>query len=291
MEIRQIRYFLDLVETQHLTKSADRLFVTQSTISHALKLLEDELGVLLFDRLGRNLRLSRSGHSFSTYAARALQELEAGRMAMANLSNMQAGCVKIGVIPTFLSSLIPQVVAEFTSLYSKVDIVIEDLRADTIERNLLDGQLDIGLAFHPATQSEIDSESLFSERMLAVFSRHHPLAKLKRVNLRVLSQYQLALLPTSYVTRRMIDTAFKNAGLSPKVSVQMESIDALISTCIAPHLVTIVPERAVAGHTNLLAIPIQQPSLLRHAGILWRKDASRSAAAIEFARILRANVR
>ncbi len=291
MELRQLRYFLDLVETQHLTRSADRLFVTQSTISHALKLLEDELGVLLFDRLGRNLRLSRSGRSFSTYAARAIQELEAGRMAMADLSNMQAGCVKVGVIPTFLSSLIPQVVAEFTSLYPRVDVVIEDLRADMIEKKLLDGELDIGLAFHPATQPEINSENLFSERMLAVFSKYHPLAKQKRVNLKALAEYQLALLPTSYVTRRMIDVAFKNAGLNPKVSVQMESIDALISTCVAPHLVTIVPERAVAGQVNLLAIPIQQPNMLRHAGILWRKDASRSIAATEFARILRINVR
>jgi LysR family transcriptional regulator, cyn operon transcriptional activator len=291
MEIRQLRYFLDLVDTQHLTKSADRLFVTQSTISHALKLLEDELGVLLFDRLGRNLRLSRSGQTFSTYAARALQELEAGRMAMADLSNMQTGSVRIGVIPTFLSSLIPQVVAEFTSLYPKVAIVIEDLRADMIERKLLDGQLDIGLAFHPAAQSEINSENLFSERMLAVFSKQHLLAKQKYVSLKALAEYQLALLPTSYVTRRMIDSAFRDAGLNPKVSVQMESIDALISTCEAPHLVTIVPERAVAGHNSLLAIPIRQPSLVRHAGILWRNDASRSAAAAEFARILRVNIR
>jgi LysR family transcriptional regulator, cyn operon transcriptional activator len=286
MEIRQLRYFLHLVGTQHLTKSSETLFVTQSTISHGLKLLEEELGVQLFDRVGRNLRLSHSGRTFAAYAARAMQELEAGRTALADLSNMQAGNLRIGVIPTFLSSLMPQVVAEFTAQYPKVTISIEDLRADAIEIKLLDGQLDVGLAFHPATRPEIESDILFSERMLAIFSLRHPLAKQRRVTLKALSDYQLALLPTSYVTRRMIDAAFKTAAVTPKVCVEMESIDALISTCKASHLITIAPERAVRGYLELMAIPIQQPTLLRHAGVLWRRGASRGAAATEFARLL-----
>ncbi len=290
MEIHQLRYFLDLVQTQHLTQSAERLFVTQSTISHGLRLLEGELGVQLFDRIGRNLRLSPSGIAFSAYAARALQELEAGRMALADLSNLQTGSLKVGVIPTFLSSLIPRVAAKFTQIYPKVSISIEDLRADSIEKKLLDGQLDMGLAFHPAVRPDIESEILFSERLLAVFSKKHALCKQHRVTLKVLADHPLALLPTSFVTRRMIDTAFESIGVKPNVSVQMESIDALISTCAAPHLATIVPERAVLAHANLVAIPIQQPSLTRHAGILWRRQASRGRAAKEFARLLHEHI-
>lgn len=286
MEIHQLRYFLDLVHTQHLTQSADRLFVTQSTISHGLRLLEDELGVPLFDRIGRNLRLSSAGAKFSAYAARALQELEAGRMALSDLSNLQTGSLKVGVIPTFLSSLIPRVAAQFTLLYPKVRISIEDLRADTIEKKLLDGQLDMGVAFHPSSRPEIESEILFSERLLAVFSDEHALGRQKSVTWKVLASYPLALLPTNFVTRRMIDNAFNALGVKPDVSVEMESIDALISTCSAPHLATIVPQRAVLTHTSLIAIPIQQPSLSRHAGIVWRRQASRGMAAKEFARLL-----
>jgi LysR family transcriptional regulator, cyn operon transcriptional activator len=291
MEIHQLRYFLDLVHTQHLTQSADRLFVTPSTISHGLRLLEDELGVRLFDRIGRNLRLSESGMAFSAYAARSLQELEAGRMALADLSNLQTGSLTVGVIPTFLSSLIPRVAAQFTKTYPKVSISIEDLRADSIEKKLLDGQLDVGLAFHPAIRPEIESTILFSERLLAVFSKKHALCRQQRVTLKVLADHPLALLPTSFVTRRMIDAAFESVGVKPTISVQMESIDALINTCAAPHLATIVPERAVLQYTHLIAIPIQQPSLTRHAGILWRKQASRGTAAKEFARMLYEHVR
>ena len=85
MEIRQLRYFLDIAQTEHLTQSAHNLFVTQSTLSHGLRQLEQELGVDLFDRVGRRLRLSQAGLAFRVYAARALHEIEAGRMALADL--------------------------------------------------------------------------------------------------------------------------------------------------------------------------------------------------------------
>ena len=73
MELRQIRYFLSVAETEHLTQSAEALFITQSTLSHGLRQLETKLGTPLFDRLGRGLKLSQAGVAFRSYAARALQ--------------------------------------------------------------------------------------------------------------------------------------------------------------------------------------------------------------------------
>ena len=83
MEIRQLRYFLDIAQTEHLTDSARNLFVTQSTLSHGLRQLEDELGMQLFERVGRGLRLSQAGQVFRQYAERALREVEAGRSMLA----------------------------------------------------------------------------------------------------------------------------------------------------------------------------------------------------------------
>ena len=107
MEIRQLRYFLDIAETEHLTQSAQNLFVTQSTLSHGLRQLEQELDVALFDRLGRGLKLSQAGAEFRVYARRALQEIEAGRMALADLGGLQSGQLKVGAFPTFLNTVVP----------------------------------------------------------------------------------------------------------------------------------------------------------------------------------------
>ena len=119
MEIRQLRYFLDIAETEHLTQSAENLFVTQSTLSHGLRQLEEELGVSLFDRLGRGLRLSQAGMEFRGYASRTLKEIEAGRMALAGLSELQFGKLTIGVFPTFLNTVVPATVAAFTKAHPR----------------------------------------------------------------------------------------------------------------------------------------------------------------------------
>lgn len=287
MEIRQLRYFLDIAQTEHLTQSAQNLFVTQSTLSHGLRQLEQELDIQLFDRLGRGLKLSQAGAAFRVYAARALKEIEAGRMALSDMTGLQSGTLTVGVIPTFLHSLVPAAVAAFSMAYPKVNIVVRDLRADPIEELLIEGRLDVGIAFHPADRQEIETEALFDERMQLVVSRTHPLARRRTLALKALAHVPLAMLPRTFSTRRLIDDSLWQAGVVPLVRVEMESVEGLIDVCRWSDLACIVPERAARRATDLHAIHLTSPQMVRHAGILWRRGASRSQAAQEFAALLR----
>ena len=144
MEIRQLRYFLDIAQTEHLTQSAQNLFVTQSTLSHGLRQLEQELNVTLFDRLGRGLKLSQAGAEFRVYATRALKEIEAGRMALADLSGLQSGKLTVGAFPTFLNTVVPATVAAVSQAHPGVMVEVRDLRAGSIETLLLRGELGAG---------------------------------------------------------------------------------------------------------------------------------------------------
>ncbi len=288
MEIRQLRYFLDIAETEHLTQSAQNLFVTQSTLSHGLRQLEQELAVSLFDRLGRGLKLSQAGAEFRVYARRALQEIEAGRMALADLGGLQSGQLKVGAFPTFLNTVVPATVAAFSRAYPKVKVEVQDLRAGAIEQQLLDGELDLGIAFHPAQSDDIEAEVLFDERMRLVVGPQHPLAGRAWLALAELDQLPLALLPRNFATRRLIDDRLRQAGVTPLVRVEMDSVESLLGVCRYGDLASIVPERAARQAPDLPAIPLIEPEILRHAGILWRRGASRSAAAREFAALLRA---
>lgn len=288
MEIRQLRYFLDIADTEHLTQSAQNLFVTQSTLSHGLRQLEQELGVALFDRLGRGLKLSQAGAEFRVYASRALQEIEAGRMALADLGGLQSGKLKVGAFPTFLNTVVPVTVAAFNRAYSKVKVEVQDLRAGAIEQQLLDGDLDLGIAFHPAQHDEIEAEVLFEERLLLVVGPHHPLAGRTRLAMAELAGLALALLPRNFATRRLIDDSLRQAGIVPRVPVEMDSVESLLGVCRYGDLASIVPERAARQAPDLPAIALTEPEILRHAGILWRRGASRSAAAREFVALLRA---
>ena len=286
MEIRQLRYFLDIAETEHLTQSAENLFVTQSTLSHGLRQLEEELGVSLFDRLGRGLRLSQAGMEFRGYASRTLKEIEAGRMALAGLSELQFGKLTIGVFPTFLNTVVPATVAAFTKAHPQLTIEVKDLRAGPIEDLLVRGDLDMGIGFHPSKHADIEVEPLFDERMVLVVGKTHPLADRRSISLRQLAGVPLALLPRSFATRGLIDVSLRKAGVEPNVPVQMESVEALLGVCLFGNLAAIVPERAALQASELKMIALTHPTIIRHAGILWRKGTSRSPAARRFSEML-----
>ncbi|WP_029525073.1 transcriptional regulator CynR [Polaromonas glacialis] len=286
MEIRQLRYFLDIAQTEHLTQSAQNLFVTQSTLSHGLRQLEQELNVTLFDRLGRGLKLSQAGAEFRVYATRALKEIEAGRMALADLSGLQSGKLTVGAFPTFLNTVVPATVAAFSQAHPGVMVEVRDLRAGSIEALLLRGELDLGIAFHPTEHEEIETEPLFDERMLLVVGALHPLARRRSLAMKALANLPLALLPRSFATRRLIDASLRQAGVAPTVRVEMDSVEALLGVCRHSDLASIVPERAARQAPDLHAIALTEPQMVRHAGILWRRGASRSAAARAFAALL-----
>ena len=290
MEIRQLRYFLDIARTEHLTESARNLFVTQSTVSHSLRQLEEELGVRLFDRLGRGLKLSQAGDAFRAYAGRALQEIEAGRMALGELAELRAGTLTVGVIATFLNTLVPSTVAAFSAAFPRMRVVVRDLRAGMIEDLLVAGELDVGIAFHPVAHAEIEAESLFDERLLLVVGRRHRLAGRKTMEMKALAGVPLALLPRSFETRRMIDENFRAAGIEPSVPVEMESVESLVAACRSGSLASIVPERAALQARDLHAIELTSPRPVRRAGVLWRRGASRSVAARKFVALLEPTV-
>lgn len=287
MEIRQLRYFLDIAQTEHLTESAANLFVTQSTLSHGLRQLEDELGIRLFDRLGRGLKLSQAGAVFRLHAGRALQEIEAGRMALADMTGLQAGTLTVGVIPTFLNTLVPATVTAFSMKYPKVRLIVRDLRAGPIEEQLLAGELDVGVAFYPTEHEDIETEALFEESMQLVVNRAHPLSARKSLKVKALASVPLALLTRAFATRRLIDATLHQAGVTPLLRVEMESVESLIAACRYGDLACIVPERAARLAPDLHVIDLTAPKMVRHAGILWRRGASRSKAALEFVALLK----
>ena len=287
MEIRQLRYFLDIAHTEHLTQSAQNLFVTQSTLSHGLRQLEDELGLALFERLGRGLKLSQAGAQFRVHATRALKEVEAGRMALADLSGLQAGTLTVGAIPTFLNTVAPAAVAAFSEAYPKVTVEVRELRAGPLEDQLLGGELDLGIAFHPTAHAELETDPLFDERLLLVVGPAHSWSARRQVAMKALAGLPLALLPRSFATRKLIDEGLRQAGVQPTVRVEVASVESLIAVCRHGTLASIVPERAARQASGVTVLSLTAPSIVRHAGLLWRRGASRSTAAREFADRLR----
>ncbi|MDO5624318.1 MAG: LysR substrate-binding domain-containing protein [Pseudomonadota bacterium] len=291
METRHLRYFLDLCETEHLTRSAAHLCITQSTLSHAIRQLEDRLGAPLFDRVGRGLRLSQAGQLFRDHASRALHELAAGRMALDDLRELRSGSVTVGVIPSYMTALLPPAIARFHARHPGITLTARELRADAIHAELAAGRLDLGISFDDPQHRDVLAEPLLTERLHLLVPAGHALAARTTLPMAGLHGLACILQPRSFITRRLLDAALATRAAVPRVVMELDSVAALLETAAPTGLATVVPERAAAAApATLTRIRLTNPTPRRAAVILRRADTSLPRAARAFIDTVRETV-
>jgi len=168
MNFKQFEYVLAVARQRHFGKAADECEVTQATLSEMIKRLEDELGYLLFDRSSYPIRPTEEGLAFTE---KAREMLKLRRQLMINQPMKDAtlrGNLKIGIIPTVSSRLIPQVMKEFMESHPKLKVSMEEIPTEEILRRLSTDRLDLGIVSTPLPKGsmEIEEEILYYESML-----------------------------------------------------------------------------------------------------------------------------
>jgi len=287
MEIRQLKYFLEAAEREHITQAAQALHITQSTLSHQLRQLEVELGTPLFDRIGRRVRLTEAGRLFTQFAVRALRDLEDGQAALQSLNGLQSGQLRLGVITTYTNAILPRAIAAFTTRYPGVHLHIEDLPMTQIERRLQDGTLDLGLGFiTPGSEEHFESELLFSERLMLLVKDDHPLADRQSIGKKDLSALDIALQSRLYMSRQLIERQLARY-IKGRVRIELDSIQAMQNIVAHSHLACMLFEGGVLSLPTMRAIPII-PHVMRTAALLWPRDRYQSEAVRRFAATVKA---
>lgn len=287
IKLRQIQYFLQVAETLHFSKAAERLFVTQPTLSHQIAELEEILGTQLFDRAGKTVRLTSAGSHFRVHAQRALKELNAGCIALTELDGLVRGTLSIGVSQSFVPKLLPPVLGQYTMRYPGISLRVEDMTATEIERQLADGTIDVGIAFAPALMEDTELEPLIEERLLLVVARTHKFAEARKLSLIELNGERLALLGKEYTTRMMLERYFEDASARPDVVCESNSINIMLAAIRAGDIATIVPESSISNDLDIRVIALCDPIPLRTSALLWPRHSFRTAAARKFGEMIR----
>lgn len=289
MDLRQLRYFLAVAGTQHMTRASEQLHVTQSTLSHQIRQMEQALGTPLFDRIGRGIRLTEAGEMFRGFAQRALTELESGVNALAELDSVLRGQLRVGVIHTINSSLVPPVISRFVAEHSGVMVTVDEMSGIDIEEGIVSGLIDLGIGFAPATSADIVAERLFDENIVLIAPRDAASAGRGTMRASELAGVKLALMSPRFMTRRLIDAAY-GQYIAGNVTLEMNSIESLLATVRCGGVSTILNERALLHEGDLVKIAITHPGTVRTAALLWHRERYRSAAARRFAEMFRAGI-
>jgi len=287
MELRHLRYLVALAESLNFTRAAERVHVTQSTLSHQIRKLEDEIGHVLFDRATNHVALTDDGELFLAFAIKALHEVDLGLGALKRGSGEMAGELRIGATNTFNLGFIPKCVATFLARHPSVKVRVEELSADDIRAKLNRGKLDIGIAYRPVEPSDLVFEPLHNEEMVLAVSSQHPFAARKRIRMVELDRQLLVLLPQEFATRVMLDECFRTAGAEPIVCAEMNTIAPMLELVAQTQIAAIVAANVVRAPMELCVVPLASPTPMRIPGILWKREARLTAQMRSFSSIVR----
>lgn len=290
MELRHVRYFDAVAETLNFTRAAQRLHVTQSTLSHQIRQMEEELGVALFDRIGKRVRMTEAGEILRSYMAPALAQIDRGVQALRNPASDITSHIRLGTTPSFNTRMIPRCVSSFLAQHPDHEVTVEELPAAAIAEGVAADRLDLAVSYQPADDAQLWFEPLYNEELRLVVGATHPLARRRRVRMAELHRVRMVMLPTGFATRQLIENCLQAAGAVPVVVAQLNSIAPMLELIRQTQLAGIVTETAVEPSADLRVIPLEDPTPIRTPGLLWKRGATGSPMVRQFADIIRAAV-
>ncbi|MEK5059701.1 LysR family transcriptional regulator [Paenibacillus sp. FSL H7-0326] len=283
MDIRHLQYFLEVARQHSFTKAAQVLFITQPTISKTVKSLEDELGVTLLDRYGKNVKLTDAGEVFARQAQEIVTSFHNLSSELDDLMNLKKGHIRIGLPPMIGASFFPKVIGAFYKQYPNITIQLFEDGGKKVENDILSGALDVGVTVLPADEDLFDSYIFVDESLKVVLHPTHPLAEQDEIQLAELSEDGFILFREDFSLHDRIIGACQKAGYQPRIIYESAQWD-LISNMVAAGLgVALLPETICRElrqeEVRILKLKERIPWDL---GMVWRKDRYQSFAVREW---------
>ena len=225
MNLMHLRYFCKLAETQHYTKAATELFISQPGLSGAIDSLESELGITLFQKKGRNVTLTKYGKEFYGYVREALHVLDAGIDAASVHTGTLNGVVRMSTITTIDDSFLPMIISSFRKLYPLVSFRFFQGQTTQVLQGIEDDIYDVGFCSYLRRNEypEIAAVPVLTQQVVAVVHKNHPLADRKSVTLSELASYNVYSYADSQPIGRQIQQLLET--LAPELSPHMLHFD------------------------------------------------------------------
>ncbi|WP_408896918.1 LysR substrate-binding domain-containing protein [Nocardioides sp. R1-1] len=280
MELQQMRYVLAIAEHGSFTRAAETCFVVQSALSHQVARLEQELGVRLFHRTSRQVRLSPAGAAFLPLARQCLDAADRARAEVAAATGEIRGPLSIGVIPTVAALDVPGALRTFRERHPQVQVRLASGNSSTFVQQVAEGTLDLAFLGVPEGWpiAGVASRQLARDHHRAVMAPDHPLARRSRLTLERLAGETFVDFPAGTTGRLQSDGAFAAAGLRREVS--FETTDMLLMGRIlrAGLALALLASTFVEQLPGLVAVPVTRAPV-RTEHVVWSSFGPAPAAA------------
>ncbi|WP_394405087.1 LysR family transcriptional regulator [Streptococcus sp. 20-1249] len=259
MNLQHLEYFIALAKTEHMTRTAQELNTSQPNLSYMISELEKELGVPLFKKTGRNIRLTRYGKIFYDAAAQSLNALEEGSHRILAEIDPNRGNIHLGFIYTMGIEKSPTLLKQFLADYPEVHFDFEQNNSKHLLELLKDEKLDLAFVSKVEEFDSIHFEPLTTENLVLVVPEQHPLAAFDQVSLEESLSYDYVYYNQSSGLRPYLDQTFANLDLQPKIKLELESDLSILGFVAQDFGIAIMPDIPSIASFPVKKLKIRNP--------------------------------
>lgn len=282
-----LRTFIEVARLEHLGRASETLQQDPSTVSRKIARLEQEIGVPLFERIGRSIRLTQAGKRFVGRAERLLSDLREAVADAEGAVSAESGEVRVGFLHTVGARWLPERLAAFLRAHPGVRFILEEGTTAEVASGVLAGDFDVGiLGPPPLNVPDLETVPLFRERVAVVVPLEHRLAGRTSVRLTDIADEPLILPRSRSGLRRVIDDAFASQGLVPRVAYEGDDFSIVQGLVEAGLGITLMPMPLPAPSARVTVIPLRDPPIARTMALVWDRRRTLPPAAHLFSREL-----
>lgn len=283
MELLQLQYFLELAKTEHMTKTSAQLHISQPALSATIKRLENELGTPLFERQGRNIKLTKYGETYRAFVQEAFLSLECGAKSLQHMRESEDNSLRLGVLSPYMWS---DMFDAFSKAYPHIIINRYSMEGSQYADALLNAKIDMYIGgINDSDHRKLSYATLYTDDMVMQVNKKHPLSKCKEIDLRQCANENFINLDRDTNLQQFIAAIYQAAGFVPHVVMEVDYTlrDAMVAQNYGVSITTLTSAKKNAPE-NVSYLKITYPPLQRKLGLVWNSNIVFSPAMEAFRR-------
>lgn len=280
MNIKHLVYFRELAHTQHMSKAAENLGISQPTLSYSIDNLEKKLGVPLFEHEGRNIKLSRFGEIYLKFVTRGLNEIERGDSILEQLLNVNEGNIRVGFTYSLGQKMIPELISNFKKMDNTQGISFELFQETTenLLRNLFKENYDFVLSSkleeldHVPIKGKLNYLPIIQQEMMLAVPMHHPLSKFNNVNLKSIESYPLITYAKNHDFRPIVDSILSEGNIKPRIQYEIDDLQTLLGLVEYDQGIAIVPKQNHLDQSKIKLVHLKNNTINRQVYMVLKDN-------------------
>ncbi len=284
MNIKDIKYFIEVVEQKNFTKAAEKMHITQPAISKSIKLLEQDINEKLINREAKGFELTEAGENFYINAKKGMVSIELELAKLQDSISVKKETIVVGIPPVIGTVYFPKIIASFKEDYPHVNVVIVEQGSNKIKEGVEKGEVQVGAVVAPVKSDKVMINHLIYGDIMAVVSKEHPLASQSYVDICDLKNEKFLTFNEEFMMYNKTIRVCDEAGFEPEIILKTSQWDFIIEMVALDQGITLMPRHILERYNtkSLKLLPIKRPTIKWNVAIITKKNKYVSKAVNDF---------